>query len=109
MDKTYTHLGSHDNFLGKDATNEMEDLYSNEKQVTEKTPPAFIVLAQDDQVVPPDNGINYFRALTAKKVPATLHVYPTGNHGWGYSTRYKYNEVILQELDLWLNNLKLNK
>ena len=106
MDKTYTHLGSHDSFLGKDADKKLEDLFSNEKQVNKDTPPAFVVLAADDQVVPPANGINYFQALIKNNVYATLHVYPTGNHGWGYSNSYKFNKAILDELTLWLSQIK---
>ena len=75
MDKSYTHLGSHDSFLGKDADNKLEELFSNEKQVNKNTPPAFIALAADDQVVPPANGINYFQSLIKNNVYATLHVY----------------------------------
>jgi len=67
---------------GKDADKELEDRFSNEKQVTKDTPPAFIVLAADDKVVTPANGINYFQALIKNNVYTTLHVYPTGNHGW---------------------------
>jgi len=108
MDKSSTHLGSHDNFLGKDASREMEDLFSNEKQVTGDTPPAFITLAADDLVVSPANGINYFQALIKNKVYAALHVYPTGNHGWGYRKSYKFNQTILNELTLWLESLNNN-
>jgi acetyl esterase/lipase len=106
MDKTYTHIGSHDNLLGKDTTKKIEDLYSNEKQITKDTPPAFIALAADDKVVPPANSINYFQALIQNNVFATLHIYPTGDHGWGFSKRYKYHEEILNELSLWLNEIK---
>jgi acetyl esterase/lipase len=106
MDKAYTHMGSHDRFLGENPSQKMEDLFSNEKQVTKDTPPAFIVLAADDQVVPPANGINYFQALIQNKVYATLHVYPTGNHGWGYSDRYKFHSETLNELSMWLNEIK---
>ena len=42
MDKSYTHIGSHDNLLGKDASAELETEFSNEKQVTKETPCAFI-------------------------------------------------------------------
>ncbi len=105
MDKNYTHLGSHDNFLGKKANKKLETLFSNEKQVNANTSPAFITLAADDKVVPPANGINYFQALIRHNVYATLHVYPTGNHGWGYSNSYKFNKVILDELTLWLSQI----
>lgn len=105
MDKSYTHMGSHDSFLGKNADLDIEYLYSNEKQIDKDHSPTFIVLAADDKVVPPANSINYFEALIKNNIPASLHVYPTGNHGWGYNKKYKYNEVILSELSIWLNQL----
>ena len=63
MDKSYTHRGSHDNLLGKDASAELELEYSNEKQVTKDTPRAFIVYSDDDKVVSPANGVNYYLEL----------------------------------------------
>ena len=104
MDKRYTHMGTHDNLIGKDATPEMETLYSNEKQVTEKTPRAFIVLADDDDVVPSINSAWYFAALKDHGVPANMHVYPTGGHGFGNSQSWKYNADMLQNLSDWLNS-----
>lgn len=106
MDKSLTHLGSHDNFLGEYAEKALEDLFSNEKQVTKDTPPAFVVLAADDQIVLPDNGINYFQALVKNKVYATLHVYPSGGHGWDFSKDFKYKEEVLFELTSWLKDIK---
>jgi len=84
----------------------MELLFSNEKQITKDTPPAFIVLSADDKVVPPANSINYFQALVKNNVYATLHIYPTGNHGWGYSERLPFINELKSELTLWLNNIK---
>ncbi len=98
-----------DSVSGKGADNKLEDLFSNEKQVNKDTPPAFIVLAADDQVVPSVNGINYFEALIKNDVYASIHVYPTGNHGWGYKESYEFHQAILDELTLWLyqiNGLK---
>lgn len=106
MDKHLTHLGSHDNFLGENADKALEDLFSNEKQVNINTPPAFVVLAADDQIVLPNNGINYFLALVENKVYATLHVYPAGGHGWDFSKDFSYKHEVLTELTSWLNNLK---
>ncbi|MEA4976265.1 MAG: alpha/beta hydrolase [Paludibacter sp.] len=106
MDKSFTHKGSRDNFLGKAADKQLENLYSNEKQVTKDTPPAFVVLAADDQIVLPDNGINYFKALVENKVYATMHIYPAGGHGWDFSQGFKYKEEVLTELTSWLNDIK---
>lgn len=105
MDPTYTHMGSHDNLLGKPASKELETLYSNEKQVTAQTPPAFIMHSSDDTVVPVRNSIDYYTALTNKQVSATMHIYPTGNHGWGYQDRFIYKRQWTGELEKWLREL----
>ena len=83
LDPTITHMGTRDNLIGKNPRPGMEALYSNELQVTTQTPPAFIFATQDDDVVPVENSIRYEAALTAAKVPAELHIYPTGGHGYG--------------------------
>lgn len=102
MEAAYTHAGSRENLLGKTPSQALVDEYSNEKQVSATTPPAIIIAAADNQVVPIENSLNYFKSLNEKKIPVSLHIYPIGNHGWGYSKQYKYHEAILKELSLWL-------
>ena len=53
-----------------------------EIQPTEKTPPSFIVQSEDDPVHV-ENSTVYFLALKNAKVPAELHIYSDGGHGWG--------------------------
>lgn len=50
--------------------------------VNEKTPPAFLAHAYDDGVTA-DSSVQYFLALKRNKVPAELHVYSKGGHGYG--------------------------
>lgn len=106
MDKSFTHMGSHDNLLGKDASEELEKEFSNEKQVTKETPRAFIVYSDDDKVVPPANGVNYYLALNKKGVPSVLHIYPTGGHGWGIHEDFLYKSEMQNELTSWLRSFK---
>lgn len=106
MDKSYTHMGSHDNLLGKNASAELENKYSNEKQVTNETPRAFIVYSDDDNVVPPANGVNYYQALHEKGIPAVIHIYPSGGHGWGIKEDFLYRSEMLNELTSWLHSFK---
>ena len=106
MDKSFTHMGSHDNLLGKDASAELEKEFSNEKQVTKETPRAFIVYSDDDKVVPPANGVNYYLALNKKGVPTVLHIYPTGGHGWGIREDFLYKSEMQNELTSWLRSFK---
>ena len=106
MDKSFTHMGSHDNLLGKDASADLEKEFSNEKQVTKETPRAFIVYSDDDKVVPPANGVNYYLALNKKGVPSVLHIYPTGGHGRGIREDFLYKSEMQNELTSWLRSFK---
>lgn len=97
-----THGGSRQNLLGNNPSQELEDKYTLEKQVNAHTPQAFIMLSADDGAVPPANGIHYFEALLQHQVPATLHVYPTGGHGWGFCDAFTYKRQWTGELEKWL-------
>ena len=72
-----THGGSKANLLGRDPTPELLNLFSNEKQVTAKTPPAFLAHAQDDTVVTPDNSRMFYEALQSIRSPRNTWNCPT--------------------------------
>jgi acetyl esterase/lipase len=93
------HSGSRDNLLGKNPSKEMIANFSNELQVTTNTPPTFLVLAGDDKGVNPENSIKYYEALLKNHVPAELHVYQSGGHGFG--TR------ILEKNNNWMDVLRV--
>ena len=78
----FAHTGSRRNLLGQDPAPGLIDLYSNELQVTATTPPAFLVSTYDDHVKA-ENSLLYFKALRAVNVPAELHIYEVGGHGYG--------------------------
>ncbi len=92
-----THMGSRDNLIGKNPSKEMIYKFSNELQVNEKTPPTFLVLASDDNAVNPENSIKYYEALLKNKVPAEMHIYENGGHGFGTHLLAKNN---------WMETLK---
>ena len=102
MLKGVTHSGSRKNLLGETPSAELEQKYSLERQVSPQTPQTFIMLSADDAGVLPINGIGYFLALQEQKVPATLHVYPTGGHGWGFRDSFTYKRQWTGELEKWL-------
>ncbi|WP_243349181.1 alpha/beta hydrolase [Parabacteroides sp. FAFU027] len=83
MNGDITHWGSRINLLGNSPTPEMVKHYSNELQVNDKTPPAFMVHSLDDDAVPVQNSINYALALHKANISCELHLYPTGKHGYG--------------------------
>ncbi|MFD2932538.1 alpha/beta hydrolase [Spirosoma flavum] len=81
------HAGSRNSLLGKLASSpEMVAYYSNELQVTTKTPPTFLVHSEDDKTVPVENSINYYLACLKSGVSAEMHLYPQGGHGYGLRT-----------------------
>lgn len=86
MQDGMTHKGSKTNLLGENPNATLVDKYSNEKQVTETTPKTFIVHAADDKAVPVENSINYYLALKQNKIPAEMHLYENGGHGFGLGT-----------------------
>jgi acetyl esterase/lipase len=104
MDSAYTHQGSRKNLLGANPGKDLIDQYSNEKQVTQETPRAFITFSDDDGGVSSVNGVRYYLALKEKKIPASLHIFPSGGHGWGIRDNFKYKELFLAELRAWLKS-----
>jgi acetyl esterase/lipase len=78
------HSGSMKALLGENQTEELKKRFSAELNVTEETPSAFLVHAGDDTGVPVENSLLYYTALRAKGVPASLHVYPNGGHGFAF-------------------------
>ncbi|MBN2684773.1 MAG: alpha/beta hydrolase [Pontiellaceae bacterium] len=82
MQNELTHKGSQQALLGNNPSKETLDLFSNELQVDDKTPPAYLTHATDDTTVDVDNTINYFEKLRKNKVPVEMHIYQQGNHGF---------------------------
>ena len=105
MDMAICHKGSRERLIGKNPMVEMVGLYSNELQVTPQTPPAFIMHSSDDRTVPVENSIRYYQALVKNKVPASLHCYPLGGHGWGFRDNFLYKREWTGELEKWLREL----
>lgn len=79
---TFGHLGSRDNLLGKGAAGSKIDYFSNELHITPQTPAAFLVHNGTDVVVPVENSLEFYRELRRNKVPAALHIYSKGEHGF---------------------------
>ena len=102
----FTHQGSKNLLLGKNPNEELVRLYSNELQVNEQTPPAFIMHSSDDTVVPVQNTINYYLAMCKHGVPASVHFYPVGGHGWGYNETFPYKTQWKNELEKWLKEIQ---
>ena len=79
----YAHIGSRNNLLGADPDPKLVTLMSNDEQVTPETPPAFLVHTSGDTGVPSENSVLFYLALRKAKVPAEMHIFEKGEHGFG--------------------------
>ena len=102
---TLTHGGSRNNLLGENPSESDIYMFSNEKQVNVNTPPAILLLSDDDKVVLPENSLWYYEALKRNNVPATMYIFPTGGHGWGFRDSYEYHKQMTELLSAWLKSL----
>lgn len=81
------HKGSRDNLIGSNPSIQLTSLYSNNTQVTEKTPPTILIHAGDDKTVKVENSLRFYESLLKCGVPAEMHIYPKGGHGFGVNNR----------------------
>lgn len=83
MKPDYTHRGSRNHLLGENPDEELVQYLSNETRVTENTPPTFLVHGSNDTAVPVQNSLQFYEALLTHDVPAELHLFEDGPHGFG--------------------------
>lgn len=82
-EEAYVHKGSRQALLGENPDPALVKLMSSELQVTPQTPPVFLVHTSEDKAVPPENSILFYLALRKAGVPAEMHIYEKGPHGFG--------------------------
>ena len=83
MTQEFMHVGSRNNLIGKNPDPELAKQMSSELQVTPETPPAFLVLSNEDTSVPAENSVYFYLALRKAGVPAEMHIFEKGRHGFG--------------------------
>ena len=96
------HSGSRNSLLGANPSEELINYYSNDLQVTKETPPTFLVHATDDTGVPVENSLAFYLALKTHQVPAEMHLYPYGGHGFGLAVGKGYLETWTDRCVDWL-------
>lgn len=109
FDEPYTHKGSQYNLLGKDASAELVQQFSSEKQVTADTPPTFLFQTDEDRVVPAENAVMFYLALRKAGVPAEFHSFRTGHHGLGLAKGTLGTELWPTACEAWLEGLGVLK
>ena len=99
------HTGSAHNLLGPNPSKEEINEFSNEMQVTDLTPPAFLVHAKDDNIVPYANSLVFAEALKNHHIPAKIYLYEQGGHGFGMTNKTS-KQHWMDECIGWISGLK---
>jgi acetyl esterase/lipase len=103
------HRGSAEMLLGKNPDNELVDSLSTHNRVNAHTPPTFIVYANDDNGVPPENGILFYQALRKHNIPASMLIYDHGGHGFGMAPKDPVLNTWPWLTVKWLGRLGYNR
>ena len=113
MDERVSHKWSCVNFLGEEGQKDpdlVRDFSTMNAVRRHLTPPAIVITASDDRLVPfVTNGLEYYKAMRNAGNECTMHVYPTGDHGFGFGPWFKYHDLLLEDLGKWLKNLQTPK
>jgi acetyl esterase/lipase len=97
------HKGSMNHLLGRNPSGQEKNFFSTERQLTRTCPPVFLVHAEDDKIVPVQNSILFYQACIKNKIPAEIHLYPKGGHGFGLENKTT-SEKWMDKLLVWLNS-----
>lgn len=95
MKDELTNIGSRERLLGENPDPAQILLFSNELHINPNTPPTWLTHTGDDNVVAVENSVRFYQELIRNKVPAEMHLYPKGNHGF----------VLKQPTDEWMQPL----
>ena len=106
LNEEFSHMGSRTNLIGPGNKLELVKKYSNELHVTDQTPPTFLILTDDDTTVPPRNSIEFYMALKKFNIPAEMHIFSKGGHGFGMN---KINQPVDQWPNLFAQWLKAQR
>lgn len=79
----FAHEATRDALLGSHPSSAQRAAYSCERSVKSDTPPCFLAAAANDPDVAPDNMLSMFASLRAAHVPAEMHIFEKGGHGFG--------------------------
>jgi len=88
-----------------DADKPVAQEFSLEKKVDARTPPTLLFHCDDDKVVPAVNSALFYQKLKEHGVKATLHIYPSGGHGWGMNPKFRYYGDWQKATLDWLSTL----
>ena len=105
-DELFTHKGTYNNLLGEDRTEELSRAWCPLYVAGEDAPPALMILSDDDKTVPSQNSTLFYNKLKELGKEASINIYPTGGHGWGFRDSLPYKAQWQQTLLQWLESVR---
>ena len=99
----YMHEGSMEQLLGRESSEALRTAFSAEHNVSASTPPVFLMHTTADEVVSVLNSIRFYEALLRHQVPAEMHIYQVGKHGFGL-TLPNPNEQWMERCRHWMES-----
>lgn len=103
MDHSIGHSGSRRRLLGANPTAELADQLSTHRAVSKQTPPCFLLTTADDGV-DCRNSLEFAAACRVNRIPAELHLFPVGGHGYGLDGKTA-PKAWPGLLETWLNTV----
>lgn len=104
----YNTYVANSHLAGKKITTADAEALSVSNMVTPSTPPTIMFLSDDDDIVPPFSSTIYYKALKHHGVKASMHIYPSGGHGWSGRMKWEYRKQWLNALEDWFELLENN-
>ena len=108
QEETQPKSSCRNNLIGPDRSVQYDTTYSAYKHVGLSTPPAFLAVSAQDEFAGSLGSMLYARAMVENARPVSLHIYPTGNHGWRAekSESFPDGDHFREDLKMWLKTIK---
>ena len=104
----YNTYAANSRLAGKQITTADAEALSASNMVTPSTPPTIMFLSDDDDVVAPYSSTIYYKALKQHGVKSSMHIYPSGGHGWSGRLKWPYRQQWLGAIEDWFEVLDNN-
>ena len=105
-DELFTHKGTYNNLLGTDRTKELSEAWCPLYRAGEDAPKTIMFLSDDDTAVPSQNSTLFYNKLKELGKEASVNIFPTGGHGWGFRDSLPYKAQWQQALLQWLERVR---
>ena len=105
-DAQFTHMGTYNNLLGNDRTDALSKAWCPLYVAGKDAPKTWMVLSDDDKTVPSQNSTFFYNKLKELGIEASINIFPSGGHGWGFRDSLPYKAQWQMAMMQWLQSVK---